>query len=312
MTDPSFIATATEQRAKKKAEKGRVRRTINNAGVFRHRCYWGRPTKVGWFVQLTFHCELYEMPLSFRWNDRDLDGVKRYIDALVAGRTTEARLIEDTGLAIDHKYHTHDPNTKPIMVKIKDFVDFLLLRGHIELPAHRRILFVTGSKHHEFVPAEFIATISQLPGLEFLKNQTEGWEPGRPVDFEGLGLKPEEVTTGLGHTHPQHTALALARPDEVRSLVGPADPAVPLVTPPDETPPPETPPPESEIVRKAKDKYFELITVVKPRDAQSYFVRRLSTYGGELLWAGTSYQFDGPWTEYARENALLIGLGIEP
>jgi hypothetical protein len=318
MSDPEFIAAMAEKKEKekeKKAKKTRVRRTINGVGTFRHRCYWGRPTKVGWLVQLTFRCDLYDMPTSFHWNDRDLDGVQRYIDALVAGRTTEARIIEDTGLVLDLKYQMHDPNTKPIMVQVKDFVDFLLLRGHIELPAHRRILFVTSVKYHAFVPAEFIAAVSQLPGLEFLQRHTDGWEPGRPADFDKLGLKAEEVTTNLGITHPQHTALALARPDEI---AGAAPTLAPSPLPASEAPPSsasialEVPPAESEITRKAREKHFELITAVKPRDGRTYFVRRLSTYGGQLLWAGTSFQFEGPWIEYARENALLIGLGIEP
>ncbi len=112
-------------------------------------------------MRLTFKCDLYDLPLSFMWKAHDVDGVKRYIDALVAGRSMEARFVEESGVAYDQVYPEHDANKESITLQINDFVDFLLMRGHIELPAHRRILFVTDKGRNAFVPSEFIGAISQ-------------------------------------------------------------------------------------------------------------------------------------------------------
>jgi hypothetical protein len=318
VNDPEFIAKKVGAEKKsggwrnnRPAQKGHLRRAQNPYGAFRHRCYWGRPTKVGWLVQLTFRCDLYDMPLSFLWNEKDLDGAKRYIDSLVAGRSSEYKFVEERGTATEHVYPTHDANLTPIRVQIHDFVDFLLMRGHIELPAHRRLLFITDKHRDTFIPSEFITVISQLPKLEFLKEHTEGWQALRSHDVEKAGLKSEEFNMGLGLEHPERTALALAPPEAVQEILPPAE-AAEFIEPDASAAAVALPPPETEISRKAREKYFELITFVRPRDQQPYFTRRLATYGGQMLWAGTAYQMDGPWTEYLRENALLIGMGIEP
>lgn len=276
---------------------------------FRHRCYWGMQTKIGWNVKNTFVCHLMNLPLSFTWTERDIDGVKRYIDALVADRVTEAKYFEERGFATNHVYPQHDPKSEAVEVRIDDFVDFLLLRQKICLPAHRRIHFFTDNERRKFVPSTYITSIAQLPGLEFLaQHADQDWHPIPTTENTIGGLKAEEVNTGLGLDHPDMSLAdwKTASPPAPAGEAGPAGQATsPVGAGAGATP-------ESEISRKAKDKHFELITYVRPRGAQPYFVKRLATYGGEMLWSGTSFQLEGPWTEYLRENALLIGLGIEP
>jgi hypothetical protein len=269
---------------------------------FHHRCYSGRLTKEGWTVKNSFTCHLLNLPLSFTWTEKDLDGVKRYIDALMADRVAEARFFEEKGFARDLVYPEHDPTTEMVKVTIQDFVDFLLMRGHICMPAHRRISFVTHG--NRFIPVSYITAISQLPGLEYLVETAEQWQ--RTPAYEPIGgLKAEEIHTGLGLERPEMSAASL-RP------APPAPPTVVMGEDGEHVASVVAQAPESEIIRKGLLKHFELVTCVRPRDAQLYFVRRLATYGGELLWAGTSFGMEGPWTEYVRENALLIGLGIEP
>lgn len=273
---------------------------------FRYRCYFGQLSKIGWSVRSTFTCHQFTMPTAFTWADKDEDGLKRYIDALMADRSAEAEFFVDKGFVRDLIYPTHDANIETVKINVIDFVDLLLMRGHICMPAHRRISFLT--YNNRFVPVNFITAISHLPGLEHLREHASDWAPrdGKDSMIPIGGLKAEEVHTGTGLEHPELSVASLAPAGEAAPAgqVQVDDAGQPVSV--------AAQAPETEISRKAKPKHFELITYVKPHTGRAYFVRRLATYGGVMLWAGTAFGLEGPWTEYQRENALLIGLGIDP
>jgi hypothetical protein len=304
MTEPAEEMVAMHAEVKEKQTGGR--RRGGDRHPFHYRCYSGQTIKIGWRVKSMFTCHLFHMPLSFVWASHDLDGLHRYINALMADRTAEAAFFEDKGFVQDLVYPEHDANVQAVRVNISDFIDLLMMRSHICMPAHRKITFMTYSDR--FVPTSFITAISHLPGLEHMANHTEGWEGVQRSEPIG-GLKPEDVHTGTGLEHPEMSIASLAPASPAAAAAGApvADAAAagePLSV--------VATPPESEISRKAREKHFELLTYVRPAGAQPYFVRRLATYSGQLLWAGTSFGIEGPWTEYQRENSLLIGLGIEP
>jgi hypothetical protein len=56
----------------------------------------------------------------------------------------------------------------------------------------------------------------------------------------------------------------------------------------------------------------EIISLFTKDGETPYFTRRLLTKKGSLLWCGTSYHKQGPWTLYSQEERHLKALGITP
>ncbi len=269
-----------------------------------YRCYVIKPFKKGWKAVNMLEFSAYDFPRSFYWPDRlDREGLRNYLDLVTAGRKTEALEFQDRGAVKDIEYD-QEQLTGSIRINFARFLDILAHRGHLDIPLCEKLVFM-GTTGRQLVPAEFIMTLAKyVPNPEWFGNPNDWrWMSRSEMDE----LDPLDVNSSMYHGQPNmvdaaETPGVAAAPAEAVSYRHSRGVRPPRVL---------RPPRENEVSRTSFDRHFELITVAKPDEGRSYFVRRLARFSGALLWAGTSYGLTGPWTEYVRDDSQLMALGIQ-
>lgn len=260
------------------------------------------PIKKGWRATCGLEFTAYDFPRTFIWSDRnDREGLRGYLDLVTAGRKAEAMAIQERGLVADIEY---DPEqlTGSIRVNFERFMDLLAHRGHIDIPLKEKVTFV-GAKGRQLVPSEFITILAK-----YVDNPD--WF-GNPADWHWVSraemdeMDPMEVSSGMyrGVANMQDTEEEAAH----QAMTMPFRPARTATRVQRSARPPR----ETEISRSSFEKHFEMITAAVPERGQTYYVRRLARFDGHLLWAGTSYHSTGPWTEYSRDDAQMLAMGIQ-
>lgn len=289
-----------------------------------HRCFHIRAKKFNgqpaWWAVNAFPALVPETPFSFYWMAReDRDGLRGYIDALLLGHRSKAIEYERSGLVEAIEPFVIDrPDDVRVRISAQRFVDTMLLRDYLDVPLWGRVAFITNGKR--LIPNEFVAAMAKMLSHEdrsFIDVGSQ-WRHATERDLNAMGLKPSDVTSSLYRYQNDHLATAGAQEQ------APAVDSAEFEPPPASEDPPtavtiaatratsEPPLREIEINRRRFDRHFELLTLVQPpRRAKPYYVRRLGLLrDGRLLWSGTSYYSDGPWTVTQRDTALLLALGI--
>lgn len=259
-----------------------------------YRCYSMMPIKAGWKVVNALQFSSYEIPRSFWWMSRDdKDGLRAYIDMVTGGRKSEAMAVEERGM-VTHREMDPEELSGSISIDFEKFIDLLAHRGSVDLPLKQKVVFTTNG--HTLVPADFITILAKYAKDPSWFGDPATWRWASDADVERLAPGPVGPTSGM-----YRGRSFMEDPNEA------SDDGVPQY----ESEEPECPQ-ESEIRRSPYDRYFELVTVAAPQRGKPYYVRRLARYHGQLLWSGSSYGPNGPWTEYSRDNAQLLALGLTP
>jgi hypothetical protein len=238
-----------------------------------------------------------DIPSKFVWAFADdKEGLKHYIDLILTGQRSEATMVEATGAITEQEmFHLDRPQDQVINVNIRRFVDYLLLRDRFSVPLWGKVKFITDQSN--IIPREFIAAIAQILGEDgkFL-DPNRPWKHCTEKDLEAMGLKPSDVTSSMNRGKFSSHA---ASPSIESTFV-----------PPEETDVPAPPPQEVEMRRDAYRDYVDLLTQVRPEEGDPYFVRRIISLRGPILWAGSAYRPNGPWKVWQRDNAQLLALGL--
>lgn len=284
-------------------------RGLANA-IWSYRCFTITPYKVAWQAKHCFPAFSPDIPKRFLWTAKeDKIGLCHYIDSLLLGNRSKSREYEDKGFVSDvEMYHVERPEDPVITVNIRRLVDFLLLRDHFEVPIWGKVQFVTDGKN--LVPRNFIAAIMQLdPDVAETLKEERPWHPATMKDFERQKLLPAHVTTSL---YRRVRGSIKAPKSEDRVTLPPtattySTAQLPVARPNEEAPAPQ----ETRIALKKHEGYFDLLTQVRPDGEQAYYTRRIAKNDGSLLWCGTAYDLNGPWTVWTRDSAQLMAFGID-
>lgn len=322
--------TITEAEKKERREYPRSSHTLSKrSGNLRgfsswnHRCYVIQPRKLGgtgaWKATNVLPGVAADIPLSFIWTARkDREGLCEYIDALLTGRRSKSVAAEKSGLVESiEMFPAQNSDQVQVRVKIQRFVDCMALRDAFDVPLWGRVHFITDGKN--VIPTEYLGALSQMfdPATKKFYDVAREWWHCRESDLERMGLRPEDITSGMYRDRYQNTGVEAGSvasddgglmPGETISEDG--DPETASTIPTTARSAPSIPVREIEISRRPFPKHAELLTLVQPLQGRPYYTRRLLLFSGVLLWSGTSFYPDGPWTVWERNNALLISLGI--
>lgn len=262
-----------------------------------YRGYKCTPKADGLLVKLLYrHCNFW-LPRRFFWIDRNWAELARYINALAEKRTTDARVFEDAGLAVDHIYEPPPAKTKIVRVSPRRLLAVLRGEDVLEIPSDHRLIVDDSHSRKQTLNNAMGDIISDgeilTAHIEQLKTMLGA---GYPV-FYFTTEETDRLKGPLKNMEAVHTGFNL--PDHTSD-----EPALAQATPPE--PVQETP------VRSVDlGTHEERVSLISSNTSQPYFVRRLLR-GSHLLWQGTSFHANGPWTEYQRDASRLAALGIEP
>jgi hypothetical protein len=295
--------------------------------AWNHRCYLLQPRKFNgagaWKATSVFPALAEDLPASFLWTAReDREGLKKYIDALLTSRRSESIYFEKAGLVEEIEMPSiARPEDTKIRANVWRFVDFMTLRDACDIPLWGKVHFITDG--HNVVPIEFLAAVMQLfdPEAKRFYNPKADWWHCRESDLERMGLRPEDITSGMYRQRYQQPSVD-AEGAEGEDVLGEDDVVDTETGSVDETPTPQTTrattrKPPSPVTREisvttAKHaKHADVLTLAQPKNGPPYYVRRMITYQGQLLWAATSYHPDGPWNVSHRDAAMLLALGVD-
>lgn len=245
-------------------------------------------------------CNLW-IPREFIWQNSSRVDCNHYMDLLCQKRIAEAKAIEEQGLVKDAVYDPGASEDRPF-VNIPPVRLLAMLRGEevLEIPVDARIRFKPHTNHY---------TVNDIDAAIFSKELTEEYlrslrrlvGEGRPIIAVNT---PEEKTLLAKYgfrliDDKMHSGanLDIAR-EEYGADISQTSPAP---APIDETP--------VSIVQF--NTHTETVTLITGNNQRPYFVKRLLR-NQHLLWSGTSFQADGPWTEYTRDTSRLTALNITP
>jgi hypothetical protein len=234
-----------------------------------------------------------DVPARFRWTpSTDVEGCMAYIDALVSGRRTIADTYERKGYV--SQIEMPEPvQEQRIRVTVKGFVDYLLLRGHIDIPLNSRLLFMTEGQ--KVVPRDYIAALAPL-----LESTGDAGALSPTDDWRHLNRETLEQIGG-------QDSLTLGR----NRVAGVSDaPATEVEASPGALPDDAEFPAEVEVRRRLLDRHADLLTKVLPAGQTPFYARRLIDYRGHLLWSGSSWEERGPWRVSHRDAPRLLALGV--
>jgi hypothetical protein len=237
------------------------------------------------------------LPKSFHWT-RDMAALRQYVDAWYLGdRKTTARY-ERENSATDIVMPTADEvhAFMRIRVNLNRLVDTLTLTDAFDVPLWGHSAFVTDGNY--LVPCDYINRLVSLDPKRFGHlDPTHKWERAMPQHLKAMGLKPEQVTSGmyLRNKPTPDAAPATASDGEQEGAV-----AATSATPRERT-----------LLRRDRVDYIEWVTEIIPDDQPPYFCRRLYR-DQQMLYEATSYNRSGPWTVYSRDNNALLALGVDP
>lgn len=123
------------------------------------------PWKTGWkCVSLLSHYPLPNTPAEFYWtNVLDIDGLKKYIDAVLTGQETDALQFLERGQVLDIQLHPPAP-CEMYEVPADVLVNYLLLRGSISVPINGvlRIYAAKTNNEQRYVTSDFLGALAPL------------------------------------------------------------------------------------------------------------------------------------------------------
>jgi hypothetical protein len=259
---------------------------VNAGAAWRWRIYILTPHTNGWQAKSMIPTMPVDAPVGFLWTRRkDIEGLKAYIDAALRSEASEVLRAQELGLAVDVKPGI-PPGEDTYHVRADVLVDYLLLRGGIDLPAHGLLrLYTRQSANHneQFITSDFLCALAPLLAKEDPVRRyprDKEWfrvPPSKPA--LPTWLKVDHVTTAHHATHQANTEAS-----EVDV--------------------------EREVSRDVHSSYIEVITHVQPPEGRAYFCRRLLTFAGAVVYAATAWMQSGPWRVHQRDNAAIMALGI--
>lgn len=245
-------------------------------------------------------CNLW-MPREFFWQNSSKMDCNHYIDLLARKQIADAKALEDKGLVKDAVYDTSVSPDRPF-VNIHPARLLAMLRGEevLEIPVDARIRFKPNNNHY---------TVNDVDAAIFGKELTEEYikalrrmvGEGRPVmavttpeekallEKYGFRLVDSKMHSGAN--------LDIARDEYDLPAAGVEMPDSPA------------PVSETSVSSIPHPSHTETVSLITGNNQRPYFVRRLLRQQ-HLLWSGTSYQADGPWTEYHRDQSRLTALNI--
>ena len=249
----------------------------------------------GLLVRLLYkHCNFW-MPRRFFWIDKNWAELARYINALSEKRTTDARVFEDAGLAVDHIYEPPPAKTKIVRISPQRLLAVLRGEDVLEMPSDYRLIIDDARNRKQTINNAMGDIISDgevlTAHIEQLKDMLGA---GYPV-FYFTTEETDRLKGPLKNMAAVHTGFNL--PDRNYDVVDQAAPPEPVQ--------------ETQVRSTDHGTHEERVSLISSNTSQPYFVRRLLR-GSHLLWQGTSFHANGPWTEYQRDASRLEALGITP
>lgn len=243
-------------------------------------------------------CNLW-MPREFYWENTSKADCNHYIDLLARKQLADAQTFDEKKIATEHIYERGDSTTRPF-VNVNAQRLIALLRGEevLEVPIDARIRVVPprGRYSANDVDAEIFS--KELTD-EYFRRLKQLVGEGRPIVCVttpnendliakyGMRLVDAKMHSGMN----LDVATEGLSADDVTVAAAPS------------------PAEETLIASKEHRTHTETITLITGSDKRPYFVRRLIR-GPHLLWCGTSYSAEGPWTEYHRDQSRLVALNI--
>lgn len=227
-----------------------------------------------------------DAPARFTWTKKtDVDGLKAYIDAVLKGNTSEALRCQECGLVTDVQ-----PGQEPVeqmhWVRADVLIDYLLLRGGIDLPAHGTLRLYTHGKREDretFITSDFLCALAPVlaandPALKYPRDRSWFAVPRNKSGIPSW-MGAADASTGMYAVKAEAAGEA-----EVEA--------------------------EREVSRQVFSRHIDVVTHVQPPGAQPYFYRRMVTNEGKVIYAATAWQQAGPWKVYERDNSALMVLGL--
>lgn len=247
------------------------------------------------------------MPREFYYQNTSRFDCNNYIDMLAQKRIADAKACEDKGLVTDLVYEpgAADSSDRPF-VNVTPERLLALLRGEevLEVPIDARI---------RFKPLHNRYTSNDVDAAIFANDLTEEYyKVLKKRVGEGMPIvavhTPEELELLEKYgfrliDSKMHSASNLDIACESLGITANQQ-AVHTNAPP-------APIDEIEISSEAHRTHTETVTLIAGQGRNPYFVRRLLR-DQYLLWSGTSFTANGPWTEYYRDQARLTALDITP
>lgn len=253
---------------------------------WRWRIYQIRHHQYGWVARSLLMQFPLPVPRRFIWTKAlDVDGLKAYIDAVLRGNETEAARFVERGLVVDIT-PGEEPREEVYHVRADAFLDYLLLRGGIDLPAHGILRLYTRpggrTMAHNFVTSDFLCALAPL---------LERGDPARALPRDDQWVPVPRLKTGVPSWIPVEQASTgmYANGDATASS------EVDI---------------EREVRRQVEDDWVEVVTHVQPTEGRPYFARRVLNKRGTVVYAATAWHPHGPWKVYQRDNAALMLLGL--
>lgn len=250
---------------------------------------------------------LHELPLSFKWRPyRDRDGLCAYIDCLCQGRQTEANYYVDQGAVTDLELAPAPPAEETVVLRVEELLDVLALRQEWRVPLALRIRFVGEEDGKAIAASDFTTNLLQ-------HTQVPGWSRRKSLRKVRL-LTEKEIRGGMQLRFGDlHTGVNLDRPEWVQRegdgapLVDPA----PWVTAEDTEAAEDEAPRETEVRRRVEPTWLDVLTRVD-HQGSTWFVRRILSNEGAVLYEATAHTAAGPWKAWRRDNAALLARKITP
>lgn len=244
-------------------------------------------------------CNLW-MPREFIWQNSSKVDCNHYIDLLARKQIADAKAIQDQGLVAEVLFDTSVPDERPF-VNIHPGRLLAMLRGEevLEIPVDARIRFKPNHNHYTVNDVDAAIFDKELTE-EYLRFLRRTMGDGRPI-MVLAGQDEEAMLEKYGFRLVDSKMHSGANLDIAREAMG-MDESVEM------TPAP-APVNETSVSSVDHGNHTETVSLITGNDQTPYFVRRLlrEQY---LLWCGTSYNADGPWTEYSRDASRLTALGI--
>lgn len=247
------------------------------------------------------NCNLW-MPREFIWQNSSKVDCNRYMDLLARKQIADAKAIEDKGLVADAIYDTSAGVDRPF-VNIHPARLLAMLRGEevLDIPVDARIRFKPNNNHYTVNDVD-AAMFSKEITDEYLRKLRQMVGEGRPIiavntpDEKkllakyGFRLVDSKMHSGA-NLDIAGAESGITNEDTLGVFQAPA------------------PINETAVSTVEHDTHTETVSLITGNDQTPYFVRRLlrEQY---LLWSGTSYEANGPWTEYTRDTSRLTALGI--
>lgn len=285
-------------------------------GAWLHRGYHVFRKPGGWHATHIMWRLFSRLPLEFYWRDYDdIEGFKRYIDAWYKGDLAHCQMCEKQEIAFNIIFpdQTQVQALQTQQVSCRRLFECLQLTDKADFPLWGRVAFVTNG--HYLVPAEYISLLAAAnpDGLGHLADQPGPWRAAKDRDLDAMGLKPEDVTSGMYLRNPPkgvnvRAAVSSEHVVPSRPVLGLPDPARPEA--PAEVEVAVAPPRERTMYRRDQETYTDWMTKATPDAGAPWFTRRLFR-GEHLLYAATAWSADGPWHVWERDSSALLALDLD-